>query len=180
MIFAEVTPPHASGIVVSFLEGVSETKFGFPSGVFRINDKKSQADSCLTVRETQPGYSVTDGCAAASTVAGAGILADADGCVEVLLGLVVVACITVPIWTLNLTEKAFRTLLESEVRADLEPITDPDGTLVTIRLRGISAILLRSAYREALADPKLPDDIAIAAGIQPTPEQPSPASVPSD
>jgi len=76
-----------------------------------------------------------------------------------------------PIWTLNLTEKGFRRLLESEVTADLEPCTAPDGTLVTIRLRGVSAILLRSAYEEALTSPNLPDDIAIAAGVKPPPAQ---------
>ena len=78
---------------------------------------------------------------------------------------------------LNLTEKGYRWLLESEVRADLVPVTDPEGTQVTIRLRGVSAILLRSAYEEALSRPKLPDDIAIAAGVIPPPQQPA---APSD
>lgn len=171
VIFAQATPPYVAGIVISFLEGVSETRFGFPSGIFRVDQANSQPDERVTVREIQPTHSVTDGCAATSTVFGMGFLSEADGCLEVCLGLIVIFFVIAPIWILNFTEKGFRKLLQSEVRADLEPITDPDGTMVTIRLRGISAILLRSAYEEALSEPKLPSDIAIAAGVQPAPEE---------
>lgn len=173
VLFARVDPPHAIEIVASLLEGVSETRFGFPSGIFRIMEAKSDADRRLTVAEMQPGYSVTDGCAAASTVAGAGILADADGCLEMIIAVTLFAILVIPIWTLNLTEKMFRKLLESEVRADFEQVTDPDGTMVTVRLRGVSALLLKKAYQEALADPVLPDDIAIAAGVTPPPASPA-------
>jgi hypothetical protein len=169
--FAKVSPPYAAGIVTSFLEGVSETRFGFPSGVFRVNESKSDANSRVTVQEIRPGYSVTDGCAVASASAGFAFLSEADGCFEACLGILAMVFIAGPIWALNLTEKGFRWLLESEVQADLEAVSDPDGTLVTIRLRGVSAILLRSAYEAALTSPVLPDDIAIAAGVKPPPAQ---------
>jgi hypothetical protein len=166
VLFAEVSPPYAAGIVSSFLEGVSETRFGFPSGVFRINPRKTIADSRITAAEMQPNYSVTDGCAAASTSAGAGVISGADGCVEILIAIFIFAFILGPIFALNLTEKMFRKLLESEVRADLEPVSNPDGTMVTIRLRGVNALLMRSAYQQALSQPTLPEDIAIASGVQ--------------
>jgi hypothetical protein len=169
VVFANVTPPHASAIVASFLEGVSEPRFGFPSGLFRIHEGKEPSDERITVREFQPTYSVTDGCAAMSTSVGVEIIADADGCLGMFISLIIVTFVTGPIWVLNLTEKGFRRLLESEVRADFIPVEDPEGTEITIRLRGISAILLRSAYEEGLFEPQLPEDIAIAAGITPPP-----------
>lgn len=170
VMMAEVTPRYAAEIVSSLLEGVSETRFGFPSGVFRFNAERSLEDSRITVQEMQPGYSVTDGCAAASTVAGAGIMAEADGCFELIIAGFLFVLVVGPIWVLNLTEKMFRKLLESEVRANLEPVMDPDGTLVTVRLRGVSALLLKRPYEEALSPPKLPEDIAVAAGVKPPPQ----------
>src|SRR5207302_8179066 len=108
---ANVSPPHTSDMVASFLEGVSETRFGFPSGIFRIHEGKNTSDERITVREIQPNYSVTDGCAAMSTSVGVGIIADADGCAEMIIALVIVAFVAVPIWALNATEKIFRKLL---------------------------------------------------------------------
>ena len=165
MLFAEVTLPHATSIVCSFLEGVSETKFGFPSGVFRVEERKTTVGR-VTVTEMQPPYSVTDGCAAAGGSLGMEMISGADGCIEVLIAIFLLVVVLGPILILNVTEKIFRKLLQSEVRADLEEVTDPDGTLVTVRLRGVSAIFMKSAYQEALADPQLPDDIAVAAGVK--------------
>jgi hypothetical protein len=143
--------------------------------VFRINEARS-ADGRITVAEMQPPYSVTDGCAAASGAAGMGLLADADGCVQYILAFAVIACVLAPIFVLNITEKGFRKLLESEVRADLAEVADPYGTVVNVRLRGISAILMKSAYAEALSEPRLPEDIAIASGVQPPPAPRTPGA----
>jgi hypothetical protein len=167
-----VAPPYAASILAEFLEGATETRFGFPSGIFRIDKANCENGARVTVKEMKPEYSVTDGCAALSTSAGAGLLAGADGCFELCLALAAFIFIAGPIWILNLTEKLYRKVLESEVRADLVPVTDPDGTQVTIRLRGVNAILLRKTYEEALHRPKLPEDIAIAAGVIPPPQRP--------
>lgn len=172
---AKVTPPYAEDIVSQFLEGTTETRFGFPSGVFRLDQAKSQGGSRVTVREMRPDYSVTDGCAALSASAGIGLISEADGCFQACLAILAVTFIAGPIWVLNLTEKMYRRLLESEVSADLVAVSDPEGTDVTIRLRGVSAILLRPSYENALHRPTLPDDIAIAAGVIPSPALAQPA-----
>ena len=96
--FAKVTPPYAADIVIQFLEGVTETRFGFPSGVFRINHAKSEDGARVTVQEVRPAYSVTDGCAALSASAGVGLLSEADGCLQFCIALVAVVCIAGPIW----------------------------------------------------------------------------------
>ena len=161
----DVTPPYASMIVASLLEGVTETKFGFPSGIFRFRPEKSIEDEVITVQEMMPAYSVTDGIAVASTGFGVGVLADADSCVEGIIGMMVLMFITGPIVGLNMLEKVFRKIFQSEVRATLTPVFDPNGTQVLIELRGVNAFLLKKTYEEALSPPLLPEDIAEAAGL---------------
>src|ERR1700749_728972 len=68
--FRDTDPEHGFGLIEQYAAGTFEQRFGYPTGYFYIDDKRSQPPPRLLIREAQPTGAVTDGCTASLGSAG--------------------------------------------------------------------------------------------------------------
>jgi hypothetical protein len=155
----KVAPSAASRLVSDFIGGSYETDFGYPSGIFRI---EQATDTEVVAKEW-----VAKGSHFTQILGGfyRAILGfgSALGC----LGLYITFCIAVlatpALLYAALTETLLKYLLRSRVQAMFERVGD--GTQVTFTLRGPSALLVGKRLERAFHDPVLPARVASLAGI---------------
>jgi len=164
--FRDTDPAHAWRLVAQYAQGTFEQRFGYPTGYFYVDSKRSQQPSKIVMKEAQPAGAVTDGCAAQLGVAG---LSGFDGgCATGCISLFVVAFIGAPFFLISAFDRFFRFTLRSRVEISLQA-AGPD-TVATFAFYGPGGYSLRTRYAQAFARPVLPATLA----ANPTPETAGP------
>lgn len=165
--FRDTDPAHAWRLVAQYASGTFEQRFGYPTGYFFLDKKRSQQPSRIVMKELQPAGAVTDGCAAQLGVAG---LSGFDGgCTAGCMTILVVAFIGAPFFLVSMFDRFFRFMLRSRVEISLQA-AGPD-TVASFAFYGPGGYSLRTRYTQAFARPVLP----AALVASPTPEGAGPA-----
>src|SRR5260370_1569241 len=60
--FHDTDLEHAWLIVAQYAQGTFEQRFGYPTGYFFLEEKRSRRPHRILMREAQPAGAVTDGC----------------------------------------------------------------------------------------------------------------------
>lgn len=154
----------ASGIVAGYVDGITDYRFAFPSGLFRA---RTQADGQIVFRESVFG---TVGFAAVwlnlkmPFTFAFGLLGSGNGILNlVIITLLVffVVFIALPmtflILSVTIVEIVVKQLLRSTITAHFRVSeSNPADSMVTFELRGPSALLCRPALEAAFASPRRP------------------------
>jgi hypothetical protein len=153
---------RARELVAAQLESVADTRFGFPTGVFRV-DAKASTGADLVAREVDFSGSTALDLGRFAMAIPAAFVAEAsgEGCAVGLMAFAVAAIATVflvvPMLMLGLLEIVLRWLMRSRVVAVLEPLQGQvDACSVHFELVGLSAFGLRRALLSGLKAPVLP------------------------
>jgi hypothetical protein len=153
--FHDTAPDHAGFLVAQFAEGTYENRFGFPTGFFAIDEKKTDPPNRYLFVEAQPMGSVTDGCAAHIGAFGAsGIGEGGAGCLMVLVSAMMAA----PFVAISFVDRLYRSMMRSKIQIDVR--ASGTDSIVSIAFYGIVGYLLRSRYAAAFAAPTLPEELA--------------------
>lgn len=163
--FRDTAPQHAGVLVAQFAEGTFENRFGFPTGFFHVDEKKTKEPERYVFKEAQPIGTVTDGCAVnIGSMGAAGLGEGLYGC----LWMLVVGCMAAPFVLISTVDRLYRAMMRSRVQIDVRKAGA--DCVVTVAFYGISGYLLLSRYALAFATPKLPEGLAApetvtAAGV---------------
>jgi hypothetical protein len=162
VVLRGIDVPRARDVVAVYVEGVHDTRFGFPTGVFRIDEHRS-SPTRLIARELNFGGSMGFRIARFGAMIPAVLLAEAAdaGCMAGLLALMVGMLFAVffigPILAISIIEVILRWLMRSDVTAELQRVADEDDACgVRFSLRGLSAFGVRKQLLAGLAKPVLP------------------------
>ena len=152
----------------------NDTRFGFPTGIFRIEESQSTT-SRLVARELDfSGSRALDLGRFAIAIPAAFVAAAADeGCVAgffaLAIGVTIAMFLAVPLLVIGLVEVVLRRLMRSCVVAVIEPTgSDGDACAVGFELAGLSAFGLRRSLVSGLAAPSLPPQWAARYRSEPT------------
>lgn len=153
---------RARDVVAAYVEEVHDTRFGFPTGVFRIEERRS-TPTTLVARETNfrgsVGMQLVRMLLVIPMWLGAAA-ADAGplwAIVAVSFGLVFTALLIGPLVVIIAIEVVLRLLMRGEVRAELATAPDDeDACTVQFTLRGLSAYGVSRQLLGGLAAPVLP------------------------
>jgi hypothetical protein len=171
--FHDTDLAHAWMLVAQYAEGTFEQRFGYPTGYFYLDRKRSHQPSRILMREFQPAGAITDGC---STQLGALSLTGFEGgCATGCLGFFVIAFIGAPFFLVSACDRFFRLVLRSRVDVSLTA-AGPD-TVASFAFHGPGGYSLRRRYAQAFEKPTLPAglglDVAPAAAEGPEGGAPS-------
>lgn len=151
--FQDVSPAYVYGLLGSYSDGTYDGRFGYPSGFFSHNEKKSAPGQRLVFDEAQPSGAVSDGCAAGITAGGIGAGADIGGFVGFFiawLGFMV----ALPFIIVSFLDRVYRKMLRS--RVDVRLTKDGTDVVATFAFHGISGYFVKAKYTRAFAPPALP------------------------
>jgi hypothetical protein len=155
--FHDTDLDHAWWLVAQYAEGTFEQRFGYPTGYFYLEDKRTQRPHRILMSEAQPAGAITDGC---SMQLGALGLAGFDGgCAAGCLWLGAVAFIGTPFWLVSMFDRFFRLMLRSRVDVQLQA-SGPDVT-ASFAFYGPGGYSLRRRYARAFEKPTLPPALAM-------------------
>src|SRR5450756_103531 len=150
--FLDTSPDIAWDLVAQYAQGTFEQRFGYPTGYFYLDKKRSHRGQRLLMRELQPAGAITDGC---STQIGSMGTAGLDaGCGAGCLWLFAVACIGAPFFAVSFLDRFFRLLLRS--RVDVQFTGSGRDTVASFSFYGPGGYALRARYVKAFAKPELP------------------------
>lgn len=159
--FRDTSPDYAGVLVAQFAEGTFENRFGFPTGFYHLDDKRTSRPERFVYVEAQPQGSITDGCAMNIGAAGsAGLGEGVAGCVW-FVGACIVAA---PFVVVSVVDRLYRTLMRSRIQIDVK--ADGADSTVSLAFYGISGYLLMARYRAAFAPPELPEGLAPVAAAE--------------
>ncbi len=160
--------PRATALVASYLQGIHDHRFGFPTGVFEI-DGTQTAPGRVVAREMNLKGSAGFGPIVFGLklpilgLAGGLAMAEADGgCLVAALGAsmgfaigcFLAAVIIVPCAFVTVVELILRTLMRAEIRAAIDPVPDQaDSVRVQFELRGLSAFGIEGQLRRGIRPP---------------------------
>jgi len=150
--FHDTAPDNAWHLVGQYAEGTFEQRFGYPTGYFYIDEKRTKQAERLVMREAQPAGAITDGCAL--QVGSLGMSGFEEGCGTGCLMFVTVAVIGAPFFIVSLMDRFFRFALRS--RVDVQFTRSGPDTLASFAFYGPGGYALRSRYAQAFAKPELP------------------------
>lgn len=150
--FHDTAPDNAWRLVGQYAEGTFEQRFGYPTGYFYVDDKRTKHPERLVMREAQPAGAVTDGCAL--QVGALGLSGFEDGVAAGCLMFMTVAFIGAPFFIVSALDRFFRFALRSRVDVQFTP-SGPD-TIASFAFYGPGGYSLRSRYAQAFAKPELP------------------------
>jgi Flp pilus assembly protein TadB len=155
----KVSAHAASQLVAEFLQSCYDGQFGFPSGLFRIEqaDDKQVVATEIVSRGSHFTQILSGLYRAVLSISGC------FGCVGSIVALFLAAMVTPLLLYAALTEIVLRYLLRSRIVADLTPAGD--GTTVSFTLRGPVALLVGRRLQHAFHPPILPARVAGLAGI---------------
>ncbi|MGH3187304.1 MAG: hypothetical protein ACRDPY_22825 [Streptosporangiaceae bacterium] len=161
--FHDTDLPHAWDLVGAYAEGTFEQRFGYPTGYFAVDMKRTQRPSRILMREIQPAGAVTDGC---SMQLGAVSLSGLDeGCGAGCLMFCLVAVIAAPFWGISFLDRFFRFMLRSRVDVQLQA-AGPDA-VASFAFYGPGGYSLRRRYAQVFARPELPAELSIEPAAAP-------------
>lgn len=150
--FRDTAPANALRLVGQYAEGTFEQRFGYPTGYFYVDDKRTREPERLVMREAQPAGAITDGCAL--QVGALGMSGFEDGVATGCLLMMAVGFIGAPFFIVSALDRFFRFALRSRVDVRFAP-SGPD-TVVSFAFYGPGGYALRSRYAQAFAKPELP------------------------
>jgi hypothetical protein len=155
----KVSPKAAAQLVGEFIVSSYDGQFGYPSGLFRIE----QSDETQIVAREVVGRGshftqIVKGLFKAILSVGAGF-----GCLGSYLAFCLAAILTPMLLYAALTELVLKNLLRSQIVATLERAQD--GTKVAFTLRGPAALLVGRRLERAFHAPVLPARVAALAGV---------------
>jgi hypothetical protein len=163
MTFHDTTPDYAWRLVAQYAEGTFEQRFGYPTGYFHLDDKRSQQPSKIVMRELQPAGAVTDGCS--SELSLASLSGFEGGCLAGCLGMMAVGCIGAPFFLVSTFDRFFRFMLRS--RVDVQLAASGPDTVASFAFYGPGGYSLRSRYAQVFEKPTLPAELAIVYAPSP-------------
>lgn len=171
--FRDTAPANAWFLVGQYAEGTFEQRFGYPTGYFYVDGKRSNQPERLLMREVQPAGAITDGCAFQIGSVGAGGLVE-GGCLEGCLVFMAVGCIGAPFFLVSIMDRFFRLMLRS--RVDVRFSQSGPDTIASLAFYGPSGYALRRRYAQAFAPPELPADLTLlpVPARDPAPADPRP------
>jgi hypothetical protein len=162
VILRGIDVERAREVVATYMESVSDTRFGFPTGVFRVT-KDEPATTRLVARELDfSGSTALDLGRFAMAIPAAFIAAGSDegcaaGIIALMLAVAAAMFLVVPMVLIGIVEVVLRWLMRSRIVAQLEPAeADENACAVSFELTGLSAFGLRRSLLSGLAAPLVP------------------------
>jgi hypothetical protein len=167
--FHDTDLEHAWLIVAQYARGTFEQRFGYPTGYFFLEEKRSQQPHRILMREAQPVGAVTDGCSL--QLGQLGLVGFEEGCGAGCLWFLAVAFIGAPFWLVSIFDRFFRFMLRSRVDVQLQA-SGPDA-VASFAFYGPGGYSLRRRYAQVFERPVLPaalmTDPATTAAQRPAP-----------
>ncbi|HET7014241.1 MAG TPA: hypothetical protein VFI65_10035 [Streptosporangiaceae bacterium] len=160
--FRDTDLSHAWYLVGQYAEGTFEQRFGYPTGYFYLDDKRSAQPTKILMREAQPAGVVTDGCAA--SLGSASLSGFEGGCATGCMGIFVIGFIGAPFFLISILDRFFRLILRSRVEVHLTQ-AGPDVT-ASFSFYGPGGYALRSRYAQVFEKPALPATLGFGAPAQ--------------
>ena len=155
--FRDTDLEHAWVLVAQYAEGTFEQRFGYPTGYFSLEEKRSQCPARIVMKEAQPVGAVTDGC---SPQLGQLSMAGFDGgCLAGCLWLFAVAFIGAPFFLVSTFDRFFRFMLRSRVDVQLQPPVPTRSPPSPFMVPG--GYSLRRRYAQVFEKPVLPAALAV-------------------
>jgi hypothetical protein len=159
--FRDTRPDYAWQLVARYAEGTFEQRFGYPTGYFYVDEKRSKQPYKVLLKEFQPSGAITDGCSAQLTSAS---LSGFDGgCAAGCMSIFIVAFIGAPFFLVSAFDRFFRFMLRSRVEVQLT--TSGPDTVASFAFYGPGGYSLRSRYGQVFQKPVLPEALR---GVRPT------------
>ena len=155
----KVSASAAAQLVAEFLQSCYDGQFGFPSGLFRIEQAGDNRVIVTEVVERGSHFTKILSGLYRSVLA----IGSAFGCIGSVVALCLAVALTPSLIYAALTEIVLRYLLRSRIVADFEPVQD--GTKVSFTLRGPAALFVGRRVQHAFHQPVLPVRVAGLAGI---------------
>ena len=163
--FRDTDPQHAWALVLQYAEGTFEQRFGYPTGYYYVDEKRSSQPSKIVMREFQPAGAITDGCTA--QLGALGLSGFDEGCGPGCLMAAVVAIVGAPFFLVSFMDRFFRLMLRSRVDITLQA-AGPD-TVAELAFYGPGGYSLRTRYAQAFAPPVLPAVLTASPAEEGTP-----------
>lgn len=157
--FRDTDQTIAWGLVAQYAQGTFEQRFGYPTGYFYLDKKRSQRPSKIVMKEFQPAGAITDGCAAELSVAS--LSGFEGGCLAGCMTIFVVGFIGAPFFLVSLFDRFFRFMLRSRVEITLH--SAGQDTVASFAFYGPGGYSLRTRYTQAFARPVLPATLVASA-----------------
>ena len=158
VVFHDTDLEHAWLIVAQYARGTFEQRFGYPTGYFYIEDKRSQSPHRILMREAQPVGAVTDGCS--MQIGQLGLACFDGGCGAGCLWFAAIAFIGAPFWLVSIFDRFFRFMLRS--RVDVQLATAGADSVASFAFYGPGGYSLRRRYAQVFEKPMLPATLAPA------------------
>lgn len=162
VVFRDTDLEHAWRLVAQYAQGTFEQRFGYPTGYFFLEDKRSQPPHRILMREAQPVGAVTDGCS--MQIGQLGLAGFDGGCGAGCLWFAAVACIGAPFWFISIFDRFFRFMLRS--RVDVQLAAAGSDSVATFAFYGPGGYSLRRRYSQVFEKPALPAELTMAPGAE--------------
>lgn len=168
--FRDTDLAHAWYLVAQYAEGTFEQRFGYPTGYFYLDEKRSQEPKRILMREAQPAGVITDGCAGElGAISFSGFEA---GCAGGCMTMLVIGTIGAPFFLVSVLDRFFRLVLRSRVDVQLQQ-AGPD-VVAAIAFYGPGGYSLRRRYAQVFEKPALPASLGFE--VQPATQLPQPSA----
>jgi hypothetical protein len=161
--FRDTDLAHAWMLVGQYAEGTFEQRFGYPTGYFYFDAKRSQEPSRLLMREAQPAGAITDGCSA--QLAAMSLGGFDEGCGAGCIGIALIGFIGAPFFFVSIFDRFFRLVLRS--RVDVSLVAVGSDVKASFAFYGPGGYSLRRRYAQVFEKPALPAALGIPAGPAP-------------
>ncbi len=155
--FHDTDLAHAWTLVGQYAEGTFEQRFGYPTGYFYFDEKRSQQPKRILMREAQPAGAITDGCSA--QLSAMSLSGFEGGCAAGCMGVLVIGFIGAPFFLVSVFDRFFRLVLRSRVDVSLEA-SGKDAT-ASFAFYGPGGYSLRRRYAQVFEKPALPAALCI-------------------
>jgi hypothetical protein len=155
--FHDTDLEHAWLIVAQYARGTFEQRFGYPTGYFFLEEKRSQQPHRIVMREAQPAGAITDGCS--MQLGQLGLVGFEEGCGAGCLWFFAVAFIGAPFWLVSIFDRFFRFMLRSRVDVQLQ--ASGSDSVASFAFYGPGGYSLRRRYAQVFEKPVLPAALTI-------------------
>jgi hypothetical protein len=150
--FHDTDPAHAWVLVGQYAEGTFEQRFGYPTGYFYLDEKRSNEPTRILMREAQPAGAITDGCS--MQLSSMSLSGFEGGCGAGCMGFFAIGIIGAPFFLVSAFDRFFRLILRSRVDVSLKA-AGPD-TVASFAFYGPGGYSLRRRYAQVFEKPTLP------------------------
>lgn len=150
--FRDTDMSHAWDIVAAYAHGTFEQRFGYPTGYFFLDEKRSQKPARILMKEAQPAGAVTDGCSL--QLSAMSLSGFEGGCLAGCLGICMIGLIGAPFFAVSALDRFFRLVLRS--RVDVQLRESGSDAVASISFYGLGGYSLRRRYAQVFEKPALP------------------------